>query len=204
MSDSSAGDLSFGKKSAFQSLQRGMETGDSNATQALFDQYARKLVALAGNHIHPALQKRFDGEDVVQSVFRTFFRRKALGDFQFEHSQQLWRLLITLTLFKTRSHARKHTADKRDARHDHPIDDELVLYRQPSPHDALAMWEEIDLVLEGLPSQAADILALRLEGRNKSEIASELSLSRQTIHRVISLLQDRLSGRFEDFSRESS
>ncbi|MCA9136113.1 MAG: sigma-70 family RNA polymerase sigma factor [Planctomycetales bacterium] len=189
----------------FRAFQKRLQEGESNAVKKLFDEYSRRLIHLAGNNIHPALLKRFDGEDVVQSVFRTFFRRQEQGKFHIEHSQQLWQLLVTLTLCKTRSHARRHLADKRNAATDQAMTDEnQMLDRQPSPEDALALWEEIDAVLAGLPTRTAEIISMRLEGRNRSEIAQQLNLSRQTIHRILKLVQERLEQRFEEFSRVNS
>lgn len=189
----------------FRTFQSRLQRGESDAVKKLFDDYSRRLVNLAGKNIHPALLKRFDGEDVVQSVFRTFFRRHEAGGFQIEHSQQLWQLLVTLTLCKTRSHARKHTADQRDAQADQAItDDHQMLDREPAPEDALALWEEIDLVIDGLPPKTGEIIAMRLEGRNKSEIATSLGLSRQTIHRILNLIQERLEQRFAVFSEDDA
>jgi len=74
---------------------------------------------------------------------------------------------------------------------------------QPLPEDALALREELDLVLAHLPSRAAEIVSMRLEGRNRSEIAKELNLSRQTIHRILRLTQQRLEQRFDTFSRKN-
>ncbi|MCS7470528.1 sigma-70 family RNA polymerase sigma factor [Stieleria sp. ICT_E10.1] len=189
----------------FAAFQSRLQRGETDAVRKLFDDYSRRLVCLAGKNIHPALLKRFDGEDIVQSVFRTFFRRHGAGGFQIEHSQQLWQLLATLTLCKTRSHARKHTADCRDAQAEHAISEDLtILAREPSAEDALALWEEIDLVIEGLPPKTGEIIALRLEGRTKTEIAGQLSVSRQTIHRILNLVLERLEHRFALFSDETA
>ncbi|MGI9474040.1 MAG: RNA polymerase sigma factor, partial [Rubripirellula sp.] len=153
----------------FPSFLSRLQAGDSGATKKLFDDYSRKLIQISANNIHPALLKRFDGEDVVQSVFRSFYRRQEEGRFHIEHSQQLWQLLVTLTLCKTRSHARRHTAEQRDATADLQMSDEHQLFdRQPSSVEALALWEEIDLVLDGLPERTAEIISMRLEGRNRS------------------------------------
>ena len=181
-------------------LQR-LQAGDDSAMQKLFERYSQRLVRLAGYNIHPALVKRFDGEDVVQSVFRTFFRRQDAGQLQIEHSQQLWRLLVTITLCKTRSHARRHTAEKRNAQAEQLQGSQFdFLDREPAPEEALALWEEIDFVLQGLPARTGEILSARLEGKNKSEIATELNLSRQTVHRILNLLEERLDQRFQGFS----
>lgn len=189
----------------FQSFQERLQAGESDAVKKLFDDYSRRLVRLAGKNIHPALLKRFDGEDVVQSVFRTFFRRQEAGTFHIEHSQKLWQLLVTLTLCKTRSHARKHTAERRDATADRAMSDENQMFdRQPLPEDALALWEEIDVVLDGLPDRTGEIISMRLEGKTRTEIAKELNLSRQTIHRILKLVQERLAQRFARFSSSDS
>jgi len=45
---------------------------------------------------------------------------------------------------------------------------------------------------------------MRLEGRNRSEIAEELNLSRQSIHRILKLVQERLTQRFERISSPNS
>jgi len=188
----------------FRSFQERLQAGNSDAFKKLFDDYSCRLVRLAGNNIHPALLKRFDGEDVVQSVFRTFFRRQDEGKFHIEHSQQLWQLLVTLTVYKTRTYARKHTADRRDATADRSMSNEQMFSRHPSHEDALALWEEIDAVLDGLPNRTAEIISMRLEGRNRSEIAEELNLTRQSIHRILKLVQERLTQRFERISSPNS
>ena len=189
---------------AWQSFRKRLDSGDSVAMQRLFEQYSQRLFHVASQNIHPALVKRFDGEDVVQSVFRTFFRRQGEGELQIRHSQQLWKLLVTITIYKTRSHARRHTADRRNVRAEEAmISDVQILDREANPEDALALWEEIDVALRGLPDKTGEILSLRLEGRHKSEIADQLDVSRQTVHRLLNLLEERLAERLERFSDEN-
>ena len=149
------------ERSAFDSLNERLKGGDSVAMQQLFDEYSDKLVRLASKNIHPALLKRFDGEDVVQSVFRTFFRRQQEGKFQIEREQQLWRLLVTITICKTRSAARRHLAAKRNVQVEQLLPDESDFQiREASPGDAMALLEEIDAAMQGLPDRAAEILWL--------------------------------------------
>src|SRR5205823_4573401 len=82
--------------------------------ELLLEQYARQLTRLAEQHLSRKLAGRLDGEDVVQSVFRTFFRRCARGDFRLSSAAELWRLLVQITVCKARAKARYHTAEKRD------------------------------------------------------------------------------------------
>src|SRR5437588_6753986 len=87
-----------------------VQEGDPRGAEAVFHRYALRLAALAEGHLSRRLAGRVGGEDVVQSVFRTFFRRCARGEFRVDSPGQLWRLLVTLTLRKARAQARRHLA----------------------------------------------------------------------------------------------
>lgn len=181
-----------------QTLIDGLNRQDENAVGHVFALYSQRLARLAAGKIDPRLDRRFDGEDVVQSVFRTFFRRHEEGDFDIHSDQQLWNLLVTITIFKTRTYARRHTADKRDVAAEQELPEHFgFLAQAPRPEDAIALWEEVELVLAGLPLKAGLILAARLEGKSKSEIAEHLGISRQTVHRLCTLLDERLRERFD-------
>lgn len=181
-----------------QTLIDGLNRQDDDAVGRVFAIYSQRLAHLAACRIDPQLDRRFDGEDVVQSVFRTFFRRHEEGDFDINTDQQLWNLLVTITIFKTRTYARRHKADKRDVAVEQELPEHFGFLAQvPLAEDAIALWEEVDLVLAGLPQKAGLILAARLEGKSKSEIADELGISRQTVHRLCTLLDQRLRERFD-------
>ena len=76
------------------SLVQRLREGDPRAADALFARYSRHLARAAEQHLARKLAGRVDGEDVVQSVFRTFFRRYQAGEFRIDTSAQLWRLLL--------------------------------------------------------------------------------------------------------------
>jgi RNA polymerase sigma factor (sigma-70 family) len=136
------------------------------------------------------------GEDIVQSVFRTFFSRSARGEFRIHTSVEIWRLLVTITLTKVRAQARRHTSAKRDVNaEDRASDDEWLanaVSSEPGPAEAAALLDQIEQLLDGLPEAYCEILSLRLEGVSRSEIAEKLGISRQTVYRVLNLMQQRL------------
>jgi len=177
-------------------LQR-WQAGDQQAARQLFDRYARRLTRLAEQHLSRKLASRLDGEDVVQSVFRTFFRNSAEGQFAIDGSAQLWQLLVKITLLKARAKARYHTADKRNARAEQAGEaaDWLagLVAEEPGPDDAVVLVDQIEALLRGLPPLHARVLERRLQGHQVTEIAGHLGVSRQTVHRVLNLLQDRLA-----------
>src|SRR5262249_8433080 len=69
-----------------------VRAGDPRAAEELFVRYARRLTRLAEEYLSRKLAARLDGEDVVQSVFRSFFQRTARGEFHIDSSSQLWNL----------------------------------------------------------------------------------------------------------------
>ncbi len=171
---------------------------DPTGYQRLFEEYSQQLIRLASRHISPALRRRFDGEDVVQSVFRTFFRRLDANGLTVKRAEHLWSLLVTITLCKTRSHARRHQAACRDAQQEMPLDiDRDSTGIEASLEDVVAMWDEIEKVVAGLPERTADIISCRLQGMNKTEIAAELNITRQTVHRLLRLVEERLYERLD-------
>jgi RNA polymerase sigma-70 factor (ECF subfamily) len=174
---------------------RRLGAGDADASEQLFAQYATRLVRLAERHLSAEVAARADAEDVVQSVFRTFFRRHARGEFRIDSSAELWRLLVTITLREVRSQARRHTAGIRDVSAEvRDAESPLAgaLSREPGPEEASVLMEEIDALLRGLPERYAEILSLRLEGYSVAEIATRLALCRQTVYRALELFQQRL------------
>jgi RNA polymerase sigma-70 factor, ECF subfamily len=177
------------------SLLQRFQAGDQRAAEELFARYAQRLTRFAEQHLSRKLAGRMDGEDVVQSVFRTFFRRTAAGEFQIDGSAQLWQLLVKITLLKARAKARYHTADKRDAGAEHPAADDWLptaIAHEPGPEEAAILVDQIESLLRGLPPLHAQVLERRLQGHGVTAVAADLGVCRQTIHRILNLLQQRL------------
>jgi RNA polymerase sigma factor (sigma-70 family) len=178
------------------SLMQRLRAGDPAAAEAVFALYAQKLTRFAEQHLSAKLAGRLDGSDIVQSVFRTFFRRSAEGEFRIDSTAQLWQLLVKITLLKARAKARHHTAEIRDVGAEAGAGGEPWLVdaisHEPGPLEAVMLVDQIENMLRGLPPLYCHVLDLRLQGCGTKEIASHLDVSRQTVHRVLNLLQARL------------
>lgn len=177
------------------SLLQRWRGGDAQAAEQLFKAYAQRLTHLAEKHLSQKLSGRLDGSDVVQSVFRTFFRRSANGEFQIDSSGQLWRLLVKITLMKVRERSRQQTAQKRTPSAEAADSASWLaeaMGREPGPDEALALLDQLEALLRGLQPQFGQVLEMRLQGHSVAEIAAHLGLSRQAIYRMLDLLQHRL------------
>jgi RNA polymerase sigma-70 factor (ECF subfamily) len=164
-----------------------------DSPDVIFERYSARLVVLAEKHLGARLARRVQGEDIVQSVFRTFFRRAGEGQFKVDSSADLWCLLSAITLRKVRSKAREHRSRKRDVCRE--AGDEGLRdapSRIPGPEDAVVFVDLLEVLLQGTGDTHREILLLRLAGHTQDEIAKKVGLTRQTIHRVISGLKDKL------------
>jgi RNA polymerase sigma-70 factor (ECF subfamily) len=172
-----------------------LQRADPAAAAEVFDRYARRLVRVAQQHLGRRVAGRLDGDDVVQSAFRTFFRRGQLGEFRIDTSAQLWRLLVKITVLKARALGRFHTADKRNAGAEAGGEAVVPMLTDadPGPAEAAALVDQIEALLAGLPAEYGDVLERRLAGETVTHIAAGLGLSRQGVYRMLDLLQERLS-----------
>lgn len=91
-----------------------LQRGDGAAAQRLWEAYFRRLIGLAHRNLGGVPRGPSDSEDVVLSAFDSFYRGVAGGRFpQLADRDDLWRVLVTLTVRKASNAARKEAAAKR-------------------------------------------------------------------------------------------
>ncbi len=161
----------------------------------LYLRYARRLVQLARSQTPPEVAVRFDPEDVVQSVFRTFFRRAAGGAYDLPEGEQLWKLLLVISLNKVRSLCSFHRADKRNIGNTVPLyPTQLSKESSRSNEPAFAVLEmTIKELLANQPEIYATVVTLRIDGHDVAEIAKKTKRSKRTIERVLQQFRQQLA-----------
>src|SRR5262245_37387150 len=92
---------------SFADVMARLRVGEEGAAWEVFQRYAGRLIARARLEFSARLQHRVDPEDVIQSVYKSFFQRYAGGQFQLEGWESLWSLLVVITLRKC-ANVRKH------------------------------------------------------------------------------------------------
>lgn len=179
-----------------------LRSGDSGAARQIFEHFSKRLCRLAERHMSSRLRQRVDGDDVIQSVFRTFFVRESQGQFQVDHTDELWRLLVTITLRKARGVWRKNNAGQRSLGREVELDESAglsiaAISREPTVVEALVLADEIEALLRGLSDDHAKALELRMGGHSPTEAAELMGLSRQSFYRLLDPLKERLEKRGE-------
>jgi RNA polymerase sigma-70 factor (ECF subfamily) len=177
-----------------------LRQGDPRAAAAVFQRYARRLIRLAQSRLEGRLRRQVDAEDVMQSAFKSFFVRQAAGEYHLEDWDGLWSLLTVITLRKCGRQIRRFLAEGRDVRREvAPPGPEgsnsgwEALGDDPTPSEAAVLAETIEHLMRGLPDATERrMLELSLQGYGPREISEEVGRSERTVHRVLSLVRNRL------------
>jgi RNA polymerase sigma-70 factor (ECF subfamily) len=177
------------------SLVRRFREGQADAPTQLYLRYAQRLRALAEKQTSAELARRVDPEDIVQSVFRTFFRRLTVGHYDVPEGEELWKLLLVIALNKVRATGSHHRAARRDVRRTTGGESGDAALGQAAGEDETALATlrlVVDEVLEALPESHRKIVEQRIEGREVEEIAAAAGRSKRTVERVLQEFRTRL------------
>jgi RNA polymerase sigma-70 factor (ECF subfamily) len=179
-----------------------LRAGDQGGAAEIFHRFTAPLFGLARLHLDSPVRQKVDPEDVLQSAFRSFFRRHAEGEFDLKDWNSLWSLLTVITLRKCgRWHEHFHAAC-RDVRAEvapHSGDDDSsaswqALGDEPTPEEATLLAEAAEGLLQSAEGRDRDIVELALQGYNAREIAEQLDRPRRTVSRVLEHVKKRLQG----------
>ncbi len=168
--------------------------GESDFAEGAVARFSDRLIRLAKSRMSSKLAQRVDPEDVVQSVFRSFFRRHSEKEFKFSETNDVWRLLAAITYRKTQESARYHQRMMRDVRRESTElfsnECNLTNSKTPTASTLVGMQDLLDQILQKLPPSHHQILLLRLEQFSIDEIAFKTGLSTRTIDRSLSLMRE--------------
>lgn len=169
-----------------QTLLHRFRRGDEDAATQLYVRYAERLLALAQTHVGTDLARRVDPEDIVQSVFRTFFRRAAKGEYEVPDGDELWKLFLVIGLNKIRATAAHHRAAKRSV--GTTVGGDAIEHHSPASaeSESLSILRlAIEEILSSLPADHSQIIALRIEGYEVAEIAAKVGRAKRSVERIL-------------------
>jgi RNA polymerase sigma-70 factor (ECF subfamily) len=190
----------------FAQLMTRLRSGENAAARTVFEQYAGRLVALARRRFNRLVARKVDPEDVVQSVFNSFFARHRAGELDVSDGHALWNLLTVITLRKCADRAAYFLAERRDAARetsgpaagDGPDAWSLASDREPRPEEVLILEETVEHLFRKLGVHERPILELSLQGYTAAEISARLGRAERSVRR----LRERIRKRLERLQRE--
>jgi RNA polymerase sigma-70 factor (ECF subfamily) len=187
------------------SLLRRFRRGSQDAATQLYIRYVHRLRALVRANCSSQLTRRVEAEDIVQSVFRRFFRRVLQGDYDVPPGEELWGLFLVIALNKIRAEEAFHRAGKRDMRL--TIADgeaERLLAAHPGEDEVAyaALQLTIDEALERFSPQQRLMIELRIQGHEVAEIARQTGRSKRSVERALQEVRAGLRALLEEDGHE--
>jgi DNA-directed RNA polymerase specialized sigma24 family protein len=183
-----------------------LKGGGDSAAQHLWERYYERLVRLAHARLRTARRAGAveDEEDAALSAFDSFCRGAADGRFpRLADRDDLWRLLVVLTVRKVLDQLERQDAQKRGGGRlvgesalaglnaaTHGGLDRLV-GPEPSPELAAMVLDEYRRLRAGLRTEELRrVLDLRLEGYTREEIAERLGCAERTVKRKLDVIRE--------------
>jgi RNA polymerase sigma-70 factor (ECF subfamily) len=179
---------------SFDDVMGKLRAGDNVAAARVFERYSNRLIALARRRLEPRILQKVDPEDVLQSVFRSFFRCQAAGQMEdLETWDNLWGMLVVITLRKCGRRVEYFHAASRD------IDREVTFQPgadqsgsdweasglEPTPAEAAILTETVELIMAQLDPKHRQVLALSLQGWTTPEISTQVGCTERTVFRIL-------------------
>ncbi len=177
--------------------------GDA-AAQHLWERYFDSLVRLASSKLRARVggSAAEDAEDAALSAFDSFCRSAAQGRYpQLADRDDLWRLLVVITIRKVFDQIERQGATKRGGGRlvdeagltggfERVADLDGFAGHEASPELAAMVAEEYQRLWARLgDASLRRVLDLRLEGYNRAEIATRMNLTVKTVTRKLSVIR---------------
>jgi DNA-directed RNA polymerase specialized sigma24 family protein len=183
-----------------------LKAGGEAGAQHLWERYFDRLVGMARNRLRGAGRRLAvaDEEDAALSAFDSFCRGAAAGRFpRLTDRDDLWRLLVVLTVRKAIDQLQRQGAAKRgggrlvgesavaggeSASGGSALD--RIVGSEPTPELAAMVVEEYRRLRHVLGDEALrQVLDLRLEGYDREEIAGRLGCAVRTVTRKLDVIR---------------
>jgi len=177
----------------FDEAMERLKAGDQQVARQVFVRFVGRLVALAGSRLEGKVRRKVDPEDVVQSVFNSFFARHKADQYQLADWDGLWGLLAAITIRKCGHKIEHFRAACRDLADEESTSfltdasraDWVAAASDPTPAQ-IAMFDETILgILQEMEERERHIFLLALQGWSSEEIAAEVGCSIRTARRVL-------------------
>ena len=191
----------------------GAKASDQDAIQSLWERYFTQLVDLGRRRLRGAGNRKAlaDEEDAAVDAFASFCRAAEAGRFpDLTNRDELWRVLMTLTLQKIIDQNRFEGRQKRgggavrgesvlvgaDARQAQGFAE--VIGSAPTPEHAVIVGEQCDHLLHLLDEETRHVAVAKLEGFTNREVAAQLGKSLSSVERSLRLIRKKWSRLLEE------
>ena len=171
-----------------------MRAGDQDAATLLYERYAKRVFGLVRSQLGQRLSSTTEPDDIVQSVFKSIFRRVQSGNYDAPDETTLWNLLAVIAVNKLRGKANYHGAQRRDIDRIESLESEVGESMRVAESASIEFLEIcIREALDLLRPTDQQILSLRIQSFTIDEISEQTGRSKRTVERSLQQSRKRLS-----------
>jgi DNA-directed RNA polymerase specialized sigma24 family protein len=177
------------------------------AARVIWERFSARLLGLVRRHLDNRIRRREDEQDVLQSVYTSFCIGQFSGKTSPASREELWKLLVRITMCKVVNTANRHHAARRDVRRertetfDPPTAGSLfprwmlehVDRSQPSQEEKIIVLDEVERLLHGLSPEQRRIVIWKLEGFTNAEIAGMIDRTVRSVELKIQVIRKRVT-----------
>jgi DNA-directed RNA polymerase specialized sigma24 family protein len=174
-----------------------LRVGDPDAARLIWNRYFSQVARLARARLRGSPLQVSDEEDVAAAAFDSFYRAVRQDTFpQLADRDDLWQVLVTLTIRKAIDQRRRWAAVRRGGG-ESPVglEEELadqLASREPDPQLAAQVADQFAHLLGALADdelQLRRIALLKLEGHENEAIAASCGCGLRTVERRVCLIR---------------
>ena len=176
------------------SLLERYRLGNQDAAREIYLRYAQRLRALAQAQISGGLAGKVEADDIVQSVFGSFFRGVNNAFYDVPQGEELWKILLVIALHKIRNEGTYHRAEKRDVRRTVSAEAVNGVYARVEDDAAARAFLQmvVDEALGQISPQQKQMVEMRMEGYSVMEIAKATGRAKRTVERQLQQARAKL------------
>lgn len=178
-----------------------LKEGNSVAAGQIWHLYFERLIRAVRQRLRGHNRAVSDEEDIVASVFESFYQAAEAGRFpELSDRDDLWRLLLSMSARKVIDKRRRDQRQRRGGGIQlHSIDGDAersamfeVVGNSPSPEMVAMMTESMEQLFSHLSDERLKAIAVaKLEGLTNAEIAANCRCSERTIERRLHLIREK-------------
>lgn len=184
-----------------------LQLGDPDVTHHLWNTYFQRMVRVAKQRMGGVQTAARDEEDVALSAFKSFCLGVQSGRIPLDpDDENLWPLLVTMTLNKSLDQVRyenrlKRTPHGTSETRGTKLKLEELISQEPSPIIAAAASETLQMLLDSLQltqdTTLQRIAVESIQGSSAAEIARMLKCSQRTVQRKLKTIKTLWETKFD-------
>lgn len=173
-----------------------------DAAYQFCERYMEKLMSLVERNLAERFSPRLDPQDVVQSVFRSWFTGAKEGRINPGSRDEVWNLLSVVALNKVRNKVKFHDAQCRAVSKTLSDEEAIITIRDPGEEEREIFLDLVETARGRLDEMARQTLDLILQGNSVEQIATELGRTTKSVGRyklkIREVLRDLLDKNLTD------